>query len=244
MDDSGLALWRQIGNVLSDEIEHGDLSPDQRLPSSEALAARFGVNRHTVLKAINHLQSQGKVRIERGRGSFAVVNKLDYNIGSHQLFEQNLAASNMAPSRTVLAVAECHAPGPVAEALKLAKGRQVLLVTTLGEADGITVNYGNHYIASDRLPGIVPLFKTLVGKERQAFSFRSLFEQCSVRDYHRKDVTVRSRPPTNEETRYLNIPTIEYVLTTLAIGVGTDEVPLTYAEMAFASSRVSFKVSF
>lgn len=37
---------------------------------------------------------------------------------------------------------------------------------------------------------------------------------------------------------------VEYVLTTLALGVGPNDVPLTYAEMAFASSRVSFKVSF
>lgn len=243
-DNSGLTLWRQIGNTLSEEIERGDLQPDQRLPSSEALAARFGVNRHTVLKAINHLQSEGKVRIERGRGAFAVVNKLDYDIGSHQLFEQNLAAHNMVPSRTVLAVVECHAPGPVADALKLAKGNQVLLVTTVGEADGMILNYGNHYLASSRLPGISRLFKALEGRERQTFSFLSLFEQCGVNELRRKDVTIRSRPPSNEEARYLNIPPIEHVLTTLAVSVGPEDVPLTYAEMAFASSRVSFKVSF
>jgi len=243
MADAGVTLWRQIGDTLAAEIERGDLPPDQRLPPSEALAARFGVNRHTVLKAISHLQAEGKVRIERGRGAYAVVNPLQYDIGAHQLFEQNIAAHNLLPTRTVLSLAECPAPGPVADALQLDRGANVLLVTSLGEADGIALNYGRHYVASGRLPGIVPLFRSFEGKERQTFSFRSLFAQCGVMEYRRKDVAIRSRPPTHDESRYLGIAALEYVLTTLALSVGPDDVPLTYAETSFASSRVTLKVS-
>lgn len=244
MTGSGVLLWRQIGETLIAEIEKGDLPPDQRLPSSEALAVRFGVNRHTVLRAISHLQAEGKVRIERGRGAYAVVNPLQYDLGPRQLFEQNLAEHNLVPSRTVLSVVECHAPGDIGEALKIAKGEQVALVTTLGEADDAPVNYAYHYVASSRLPGIAGLFRAFEGKPRQKFTFLSLFEQCGVAEYRRKDVSIRSRPPTNDEARYLNIPTIEHVLTTVVTSVGPNDMPLTHAETCFASSRVELKVKF
>ncbi|UCI31777.1 phosphonate metabolism transcriptional regulator PhnF [Mesorhizobium sp. B4-1-4] len=244
MAGTGMALWRQIGETLAKEIERGDLLADQRLPSSEVLGARFGVNRHTVLKAIGHLQAEGKVRIERGRGAYAVVNPLQYNVGPHQLFEQNLIGHNLVPSRTVLSAVECYAPGEVADALQLPKGQQVLLVTILGQGSGAPLNYGNHYIASSRLPGIEGLFGALKGKASQQFSFLSLFEQCGVSEYRRKDVRIRSRMPSNDEARYLNIPVVEYVLTTLVVGVGPGEVPLTYAETSFASSRVELKIGF
>lgn len=244
MAGSGMALWRQIGETLIAEIERGDLPADHRLPSSEALAARFGVNRHTVLRAIGHLQAEGKVRIERGRGAYAVVNPLRYDVGPRQFFEQNLAEHNLVPSRTVFSVVECHAPGDVGDALQLPKGEQVVLVTTLGEADGAPLNYSNHYVASSRLPGIGNLFRAFEGKERQRFTFLSLFEQCGVSEYRRKDVRIRSRLPTNDEARYLNIPAVEHVLTTLVVGVGPGDVPLTYAETCFASSRVELRVGF
>ncbi|NTE65134.1 phosphonate metabolism transcriptional regulator PhnF [Agrobacterium tumefaciens] len=242
MTASGMVLWRQIGATLAEEIERGDLPTDQRLPSSEVLAARFGVNRHTVNKAIGHLQAEGKVRIERGRGAYAVVNPIQYNVGSHQLFEQNLAGHNLVPSRTVLSVVESYAPGDVADALQLPKGEQVLLATILGEGNGAALNYGKHYIASSRLPGIGRLFRALEGKGSQQFSFLSLFAQCGVNEYRRKDVQIRSRMPTNDEARYLNIPAVEYVLTTLVVGVGPEDIPLTYAETSFASSRVTLKI--
>ncbi|MFA1624911.1 phosphonate metabolism transcriptional regulator PhnF [Rhizobium mongolense] len=244
MAGSGMVLWRQIGETLIAEIERGVLPADHRLPSSEALAARFGVNRHTVLRAIGHLQAEGKVRIERGRGAYAVVNPLQYNLGPRRLFEQNLAEHNLVPSRTVLSVVECHAPGDVGEALQLPKGEQVILVTTLGEADGAPVNYGSHYIASSRLPGIGNLFRDFEGKERQQFSFLSLFNKCGVSEYRRKDVRIRSRIPSNDEARYLNIPAVEHVLATLVVSVGPHNIPLTYAETCFSSSRVELRVGF
>jgi DNA-binding GntR family transcriptional regulator len=64
-----------------------------------------------------------------------------------------------------------------------------------------------------------------------------------VTDYRRKDVAIRSRPPSHDEARYLGISAVEYVLTTTALSVGPNDVPLTYAETSFASSRVTLTVS-
>ncbi|MGV6876213.1 phosphonate metabolism transcriptional regulator PhnF [Pseudochelatococcus sp. B33] len=244
MTEHGLTLWRQIGQSLVEDIEKGVLTTDQRLPSSEALAARFGVNRHTVRKAIAHLEAEGKVRIERGRGTYAVVNPLKYNIGPHQLFEQNLAGNNLVPARTVLSAVECLPSSEIVQALKLGSGENVLFVTTLGHANDVVVNYGRHYVASSRLLGVVDLFKSLVGRSSQQFSFSALFEQCGATGYQRQNVRIRSRPPENEEARHLDIAAREHVLVTIVTSVDENDVPLTHAETCFASSRVELTFNF
>jgi GntR family transcriptional regulator, phosphonate transport system regulatory protein len=123
MRPNGITLWRQIEQRLSADIVAGRLATDQRLPSSDTLAARFGVNRHTVRKAVARLEAEGLVRIERGRGTYAVVNPLEYNLGPLQLFEQNLPEQNLVPIRTVLSVLECIPPQEAADALEIPSSR-------------------------------------------------------------------------------------------------------------------------
>src|SRR5690242_10252648 len=136
MNRDGTSIWRQISQTLADEIDEGVLSPGQRLPASMDLAARFGVNRHTVLRAISHLQDEGLVRTERGGGIY-VERAIPYRMGARTRLEENLIELNRAPSRSILSVIELAAPKPVAAALALDPGDAVVLVTVLGAADGM-----------------------------------------------------------------------------------------------------------
>ena len=47
----GVAQWRQIADTLRADIAGGTLGPGDQLPTEARLAARFGVNRHTVRRA-------------------------------------------------------------------------------------------------------------------------------------------------------------------------------------------------
>jgi len=108
---SGRASVCGDGSALAEDIASGALTTGERLPSSESLAARFSVNRHTVLKAISHLESEGLVRIERGRGAYAVVNPIELRLGARSWFEQNLRDGNRTPSRTVIAIEKVRVSG-------------------------------------------------------------------------------------------------------------------------------------
>ncbi len=101
MEKDGVSGWRQIG-----EIERHVLPADRKLPPSSDLAKRIGVNRHTVLRALAHLQAERFVRMERGRGTYAggtyaVVNPLQLRLGPQRWFEQTLAQENRAPTRRI-----------------------------------------------------------------------------------------------------------------------------------------------
>jgi GntR family phosphonate transport system transcriptional regulator len=237
-EEAGVSLWRQIGEALIADIESGALRADARLPSSSELASRFGVNRHTVLRAIAHLQAAGYLRIERGRGTYAVVNRMDFHIGPRRWFEQNLLESKKVPSRTVIEVADIKASKEIASFLALRKGAPLVLVKLLGEADGVPVNYGVHYLSSERLPGIRDAFPKFGNKPTKQLSFSKILKSVGVLDFRRKHVRIRSRLPSSEEAWHLRMPPTEHVLETDVTQVNGDDVPIVYAQTCYCSSRV------
>ncbi|RPJ45342.1 MAG: GntR family transcriptional regulator, partial [Betaproteobacteria bacterium] len=48
-------VWAVIEQVIASDIAAGMYKPGEKLPSENALALRFGVNRHTVRQATSHL---------------------------------------------------------------------------------------------------------------------------------------------------------------------------------------------
>lgn len=84
----GLAAWRQIADALAGEIRSGALAAGAQLPAESALAARFGVNRHTVRRALGVLAEGGLVRTTQGRGSFVEQGPIAYPIGPRTRFSE------------------------------------------------------------------------------------------------------------------------------------------------------------
>src|SRR5919107_523901 len=67
-DGEGITRWRRVADDIRSHIGDGIIS--DVLPSELELAARYGVNRHTVRRAIAALTADGLLRVERGRGTF------------------------------------------------------------------------------------------------------------------------------------------------------------------------------
>lgn len=60
---TGVAVWKQIADTLTQEIRNRAHLATGCLPSEQVLAARFKVNRHTLRQALAALQEQGLIRI-------------------------------------------------------------------------------------------------------------------------------------------------------------------------------------
>lgn len=64
-------LYRKIAEDLRVKLRTGAIAPGARLPSLNQLAAAWGVNRLTVLKAVDELRAAGLVVSVRAQGTFA-----------------------------------------------------------------------------------------------------------------------------------------------------------------------------
>ena len=238
---SGFTLWRQISQAISDEIDEGILVPGERLPASPALAARFGVNRHTVLKAISHLQQEGLLRTERGGGIY-VEKAIPYRMGARTRFEENLMDLNKTPERKVLSVFELPAPSDVAHALDIGRGESVVLVTLIGTADEIPISYNQNYFPAERLPGIADVFKSLSHKNGTNLATKAILESHGVRDFRRAAVRIRGRACNGNEARHLQMSPNEMVFEVEVTNVDADGLPIVFGLTTFCLNRVEFIV--
>ncbi len=68
--DSDQSITAQLVALVRGAIEHGELAPGAKLPTTRALAEDAGVNHLTVVRAYKRLASEGFVTASRGRGTF------------------------------------------------------------------------------------------------------------------------------------------------------------------------------
>lgn len=68
-----MTLAEQVANVLRTRIVSGDLARDEVLPKQEDLVAEFGVSKPSLREALRILETEGLVRIRRGKFGGAVV---------------------------------------------------------------------------------------------------------------------------------------------------------------------------
>jgi len=66
-------LSDRLAARLGRQIERGDLSPGERLPTEQALAQAHGVSRTVVREAVHQLKSRGLLRSRQGLGVFVAA---------------------------------------------------------------------------------------------------------------------------------------------------------------------------
>src|SRR5215470_932823 len=123
---SGVSLWRRIADELEQSIARGTFKPGSRLPGEVDIAARFGVNRHTVRRAIAALAQRGLVRAERGSGTYIEQRRIPYPIRPRTRFSEIVGSAGYAASGRLISHTAEHADVEVARRLKLAPGTLVL----------------------------------------------------------------------------------------------------------------------
>jgi len=132
--DGGAPIYRQIRDVLINEVQ-AFYNPGDSLPSENELARRFGVNRHTLRRAIDELVTEGFVERLHGRGVFVLEPAINYLIGSTTRFTENLHSQGKTTISRVLRKQCVPAKGGVASRLQIQEGESVIFIETLREVD-------------------------------------------------------------------------------------------------------------
>jgi GntR family phosphonate transport system transcriptional regulator len=232
---AGQALWRQIEQAMEAEIGRGALAPGARLPTEAELATRFGVNRHTVRRAMEELEARGLVRIEQGRGSFVAEEVLCYTLGPRTRFSEIIRRQNRAPEGRLLRVAEMPAEAALAGMLGLRRGRAVIQVERLGLADGRPVVIGTHHFPAAR-------FARLPALLAENPSISAALAACGVPDYRRQVTRVTARLPTPEEAALLQQARTRPVLVAEAVNTDPAGVVVDVTFTRYAAGRVRLVV--
>jgi GntR family phosphonate transport system transcriptional regulator len=233
---SGVAVWRQIADTLSDDIRNRSFVATGRLPSETELAARFGVNRHTLRQAVGALQTEGLLRIEKGRGMFVQHEMLNYALSRRTRFSENLQRQGLLPGKQVLAARAMGAPERVARELQMARGEQVLMMETLNEANDQPVSLATAYYPASRFEGLLDLL--LEGRGTS-----EILARFGVQDYLRAQSRITTKMPDDETARLLKQPSTRPLLCVECLDVDMQGRPIKYGETVFCGDRVQLVVA-
>ena len=233
---SGVAVWRQIADTLSTEIRDHLFATTGRLPSETELAARFGVNRHTLRQAVSALQTEGLLRIEHGRGMFVRHDMLNYALARRTRFSENLQRQGLLPGKQLLTARRLPAPERVARELKLAPGEHVLMVETLNEANEQPIDLATAYYPAPRFDGLLEMLHEVV-------SSSEILRRFGVEDYVRAESRITTRMPSEETARMFRQPVTRPVLCVECVDVDMAGRPIKYGETVFCGDRVQLVVT-
>ncbi|MBS7537781.1 phosphonate metabolism transcriptional regulator PhnF [Ancylobacter lacus] len=232
---SGISLWKQIAEQLAAEIADGRLQPGARLPTEAEMAERFGVNRHTLRRALAALSEGGVVEATPGRGTFVKEPPIRYPISARTRFSEIVSGEGRAPGGRFLSAQREPATAELAAALKIPAGTELLRIEMVREADGVPIVCGTHWYSAERCRDLEFLVAA-TGSVTRAL------EALGLGDYRRLETRITARPADEQERGLLALPAGRVVMVVESINGDARRTPIQFTRSRFAADRVQLLV--
>ncbi len=151
---SGLPLYVQIAESLSDRIESGELKPGERLPPERELSETLKVNRMTLRQALHNLETQGLLVRRQGDGTYVAESKIERQAGKLVPFTRGMQKRGYAPGAKVLTFEQRSAESAIAKELGLRLSAPVYFVRRVRLIKHEPVMLENFYLSVARFPDL------------------------------------------------------------------------------------------
>lgn len=229
-------VWKSIADALHADIAGGLYRAGDKLPTEAGLAARFGVNRHTVRQALAALAAAGTTFARQGAGVYVTTVPAEYPLGRRVRFQQNLLASGRHPSRQFLHSETRRSTAPEATALALPPGDAVHLIEGISLADGVAVAYFRSVFPARRFAGLPAAVLRLK-------SITMALAEAGVPDYIRASTRLTAKLADALLARHLHMAQGAPVLRSTAINVDPAGCPIEFGTTWFVGDRVTLTVA-
>lgn len=197
--ESVIPLYRQLKDILKEEIESGVWKPGDRIPSENELRQQYNVSRNTVIKALEELVQEGLLRREQGRGTFVSAPKISHSLTGFYSFSNVLRANGLEPKDVILGLEKQTAKPSVVRHLQLTESKEVWVLKRLRCAGDEPIMLETSHLPTNRVPQVErsdlenrSLYEYLEHKHGLLVTrAKEIFEPVLIRDY---------------ESRYLQVP--------------------------------------
>ena len=228
-------IWQQIHQTLTREIAEGHFAAGAKLPTEAALSQRFGVNRHTVRRALSEMQGAGLVHSRRGAGVFVTGAQVTYRVGPRTRFSQNLRDSGHVGDREIIRLDTVAASEAEARRLEITRGDPIHILEAIGTIDGTPALFGQSIFPAGRLAGFPDTM-------RESHSITAALKACGVGNYSRAWTRLTAERVTGTIARHLRISEGAPVMRAKALNRSDDGWPVEYARTTFCADRVELLI--
>lgn len=233
---AGIAVWRQIMETLKAEIVSGGFEKGSRLPPESEMAARFGVNRHTVRRAIAALTSEGILRADQGRGTFVASAPLSYPIGPRTRFSEIVSGQDRAPAGRLIGSGLEEADALLAHQLQVPLGTLLIRLDTLRVADGVPMIVATSWFEQARVPNFVADYA-------DSGSITAALRRAGIEDYRRKETRLTAELVEARDAQQLGLALGQPVLVMESINLDMTGRPIQVTRARVAADRMQLVVS-
>jgi GntR family phosphonate transport system transcriptional regulator len=231
----GVTLWRRIADDLEQAIALGTHAAGGRLPGEVEIAARFGVNRHTVRRALAELTARGLVRAERGSGTYVERQRLAYPIGARTRFSEIVGTAGRGAEGKLIAHRSEPATPEIAKRLGLAVGEMVVRLEILRSADRVPI-----CSATSWLPATLGSDAARIYRVRR--SMTATLAHFGISDYRRQSTRISAATADALDAERLRLLPGRAVFIVDSIDVTTRGAPILTSRARFAADRVELVV--
>ena len=232
---SGILLWRRIADELEQSIARGAFEPGSKLPGEVEIAERFGVNRHTVRRAIAALAQRGLVRAERGSGTYIEPRRIPYPIRPRTRFSEIVGGAGHAAAGRLIAHAIEAAEAGLARRLRLKAGTPLLRLDLLRQADRVPLCAASTWLEARRFPDAARVYAG-------SHSITRMLAQFGIRNYARKTSRVTAAIAEAADAAVLRIALGRPLLVVDSVDVDADGAPILATRARFAADRLELVI--
>jgi GntR family phosphonate transport system transcriptional regulator len=229
----GVALWRRIADELEQSIAQGTFKAGTKLPAETEIADRFGVNRHTVRRAIAALAERGLVRAERGSGTYIEADRIAYPIRRRTRFSEIIGGAGHAVGGRLVGSTIENADSEIAKRLKLKPLAAVIRMERVRQADGVPIVASTTWLPAERFPNAARIYAM------SSNSMTRMLANFGVRDFTRERTRVTAAIAEAADAESLKIALGRPLLVVESVDADTDGVPILTTRSRFASDRVA-----
>jgi GntR family phosphonate transport system transcriptional regulator len=223
-------VYRELADILRRELS--DFRAGDFLPAEVQLAERFGVNRHTLRRAIDELVFEGSLLRRQGKGTQVLERPLIYPMAADSAYSQSLSAQGLGVEAVLLKRRYCFASREEAQHLGLSEMAPMIELQTLRKLDGQPVSLIRHRYCASHAPLLAD------------YNGGSLRQYLSERDLPltRTQSLIGARLPNREEAALLMMPRHLPALSVFTLSRDRDGRAVELAQSTSRSDRFQYQV--
>ncbi|WP_127959236.1 GntR family transcriptional regulator [Serratia microhaemolytica] len=225
-------IYRQIADVLRQQIVSGQLQPGAVLPTEAQLREQYHVSRVTVRQALKLLSDESVIESLQGSGWYVKEKPVNYDIYQLTSFYEKLADRNVETHSDVLAFQITDASPEIAAALRLTPAEKVYYVKRVRYINQKPVTLEETWMP-------VALFPDLSYQVMQKSKYHYI-EQVKKRVIERSEQEIIPVMPSSDAVKALGIDPHKPILEKVSTGFLNDGTVFEFSRNFFKSDEYKF----
>ena len=144
--------YARIKTALRERIEHGELSPGDRVPSENQLLAEFAVSRMTARRALLELADEGLLQRIQGLGSFVADLRPLSSVTQIRDIAEEIRQRDRRHSCRVVSLSELTASPALAARMGIASGDKLFRSVLVHFENGLPLQWERRHVAAQLAP--------------------------------------------------------------------------------------------